>query len=414
MNHQPALSPEKALEQQVNTLLELSSITLDLSHTLKVDKILQKMVEATMEICEAEAASILLLDESGNHLYFYKVVGEKCQEISNLKRPITQKSIAGWVVTNKVPLIVNDVTKNSKHCKDVDRCVGFTTRSILGIPVMWRDEIFGVIEAVNKIDESGFTERDKQYLSIMASQAAIALKNARLVMDLKAAQDKIIQAEKLAMTGILASSVTHNIKGIVSIIRAPFFLLSKEKKLGEKTTKLIDMAEEGVERLMLITKKMNSFSRPTELEIRGVNINEIIESLLLIVEKEAAHRKSVIIKQLKDGLPQVQADPGRMEQVFVNIFINAFEAMQPEGGKLTISTKQKNNSVVIKFADTGPGIPEEILNKLFKPFFTTKAEGTGLGLFSCKQIIENELGGKIEIESKPGKGAVITIVLASC
>jgi signal transduction histidine kinase len=396
---------------QIETLRRLLDITIDLSQTLEMKELLSKMMDSSREICESEACSILLADRENNELVFEIACGEKGQEVMQLRIPLDENSIAGWVALHRTPLIVNDVSKDPRHCKKIDNAVHFTTRSILAIPVIAGDEIFGVIEAVNKLGPDGFTKRDKENLAIVASQAAIAIRNARLIMDLKSAREKLIRAEKLAMTGILASSVVHNIKGIVSVLKSPFCFLARDQSLNEDTRELVKEAECGVESLFLITKKLNSFSRPGELNKEPTNIKDLIESTLLMTASEATKRKVRIVPRLCEGLPPVIIDPGRIEQVFVNLILNAFEAMHPDGGILIIELSGTDGYAEMRFSDMGHGIPKEKMGRLFEPFFTTKPEGTGLGLFSCRQILEEEHTGKISVESEAGKGTTFTIRL---
>ncbi len=398
--------------KRAETLMRLSSITLDLSQTHNIDEILKKIIKASMDICESVASSIMLIDRDNNKIYFKSSVGEKCEEVTKFMLPLDEKSIAGWVIVNKTPLIVNDVSKDPRHCKQIDEKVGFSTHSVLAVPIMWGDEIFGVTEAINK-HFGEFTPEEQEYLTIIASQAAIAIKNAQLIHDLKSAQNMLIKREKLAITGLLSSSVAHEIKNFVFMIDSPIILLSREKNLSDTAKELLGIAREGVERLSLITKKINSFCRNQKIDKKSYMIDELIESVLVIVKKEAYKRKSKIEHDFSMDLPPVIVDKGRIEQVFVNIILNALDAMDPDGGKITIHTGRSPEGVEIKFTDTGSGIPKEKLSHLFEPFYTTKEQGTGLGLFSCKQIIEKEHEGKLTVESEPGKGTTFSIILKS-
>ena len=400
----------KDYTDRVETLMKLSSITMDLSQTHDIDEILKKIIQASKEICDAVASSIMLVDKEKDEIFFKVSAGEKSEEVTKYKLPIDETSIAGWVIVNKTPLIVNDVSQDPRHCKHIDEKVGFSTRSLLAVPIMWGDEIFGVVEAINK-NVNGFTWKEKEYLTIIASQAAIAIKNAQLIADLKSAKNLLIQQEKLAITGLLSSSLAHEIKNFVFMIDSPILLLSREKNLSDTAKELLGIATEGVGKLLLLTKKINSFCANKNIDKKEYNINEVIESVHLIVEKEASKRKSKIIRNFEKNLPPVEIDRGRIEQVFVNIIINALDAMEPDGGKLTISTLKNNGQLEIKFTDTGEGIAKEKINNLFEPFYTTKEKGTGLGLFSCKQIIENEHNGKLTVESEVGKWTTFTIVL---
>ncbi len=397
--------------KQADAFLKICALTQEINQTFHLDQILYKLAFSTKEIVESEACSILLVDEEKGELFFEVALGEKGAELSKIRLPLSRKSIAGWVAINQLPLIVNDVSKDPRHSKDVDRRVNFTTRNILAAPICWEQETLGVIEAVNKVDGRKFTNNDKEYLRILASQASVAIKNARLFNELRTAQGRMIQAEKLASIGILTSSIVHHIKGIVTVLEFPFHLLSQEEHVSDDTKTLIREAREAVHKLLLFTKKINSFSRPAELALEAIRMNEFIESLLPLVENESHKRHIRIRKELSSDIPPIQADPVRMEQVFINIILNAFEAMSTGGGEITISIRQTNGWVEMSIADTGPGISAENISKIFKPFYSTKHGGSGLGLFSCRQIVEEEHGGNLCVDSSPGKGCTFHVRL---
>jgi two-component system NtrC family sensor kinase len=167
------------------------------------------------------------------------------------------------------------------------------------------------------------------------------------------------------------------------------------------------------ERIAEIVRNLLNFARANRADdLKPVAINEIIERTLALTELQMAKHNIIVKRELRDDLPQVWGNPGQLQQVLVNIVINAYQAMSKIGGSLTVSTLEKNGKLVVSFSDTGPGITKEDREKIFEPFFTTKneTEGTGLGLAISRGIIHTH-GGKIEADGEPGKGAVFTVEL---
>lgn len=168
-------------KEQINTLSRLCQIGQELSSSTDTDELLGKISRCSSEVCESETASIILLDEETNELYFKEVAGKLGEVIKRIRFPLNKHSIAGACIVDRSPLIINDVTKDPRHYKKVDEEAQFVTRSLLAVPIVWGDKIFGCVEAVNKMDGKAFDEKDQEYLTILAHQAAVALNNVYLM-----------------------------------------------------------------------------------------------------------------------------------------------------------------------------------------------------------------------------------------
>lgn len=167
--------------ERINILSRLCQIGQELSSSVDTDELLAKISRCSSEVCESETASIILLDEDTNELYFKEVMGELGEVIKRIRFPLNEHSIAGWCVVNRKSIFINDVSKDPRHYKKVDEAASFITRSLLAVPIVWGDKIFGCIEAVNKIENKQFDEKDQEYLTILAHQAAVALNNVYLM-----------------------------------------------------------------------------------------------------------------------------------------------------------------------------------------------------------------------------------------
>jgi PAS domain S-box-containing protein len=254
----------------------------------------------------------------------------------------------------------------------------------------------------------------------------------KVYIELKETQDQLIQAEKAHVIGTLASGIAHEVKNPLGVIKQGADYLEEHLPLSQgNVSEVLQMIKNNIERADNIVRTLVDFSRASKLNTRLEDVNSILESSLVLVQHKVKLENIRIVKELKKDLPRILIDKGRLEQVFVNIFLNAIQAM-PQDGRLTIRsylTKLKEprsgtevrsddyfkvgeKAVAIEVEDTGTGISEENLNRVFDPFFTTKeiGKGSGLGLSVTRNIIAMHRG-LIEIKSKIGQGTRVIIYL---
>lgn len=235
------------------------------------------------------------------------------------------------------------------------------------------------------------------------------------VQQLKESQEQLIQAEKLTSLGQMAASIAHEINNPLAGILVYTQLLSK--KLANDTLKREDALdylskmEAEVSRCSRIIRNLLDFARQKEPMLRPVDINQILEQVLSLVGHQAQLQKIEVVKEFSPSLPSVVIDPDQLQQVFINLTLNAIQAM-PNGGKLILRSSAADTEVRVDVQDTGCGIPKENMSKLFTPFFTTKKEGkgVGLGLAVVHGIIERHKG-RIKVQSEVGKGTTFSIYL---
>lgn len=227
----------------------------------------------------------------------------------------------------------------------------------------------------------------------------------------KQMQAQLIQAEKLSALGRLAASLAHEINNPLQALRSGLALLLNRPLDAEKRQRYIAVANREVERLIGIVERMLDFYRPSAEQQELTDINAILEEVLALAGKKLQHSKVSTQTKLSADLPLVRGVTSQIKQVFLNLLLNAIEAM-PDGGKLTITTgfSPDRREVQIAFADTGHGIPEGEISKIFEPFYTTKLKGTGLGLAISYGIVERH-GGWIEVSSEVGQGSTLTVCL---
>lgn len=224
----------------------------------------------------------------------------------------------------------------------------------------------------------------------------------------KRMQQQLLEVERLATIGRLATMIAHDLRNpLTSIRNASYFLKMKLVKhsIDGEMQEMLDIINKEVEFASNTINSLLDFASTNKPDLKKVDVNQILKEVLSSIE---LGENVELVKKLAP-LPKIEADPYRLRRVFRNIITNAIQAM-PNGGKLTIETKKVKNFVEISIKDTGVGIPNNNLEKIFKPFFTTKAKGIGMGLAACKKLIE-EHNGKIEVKSREGSGTVFTIKL---
>ena len=229
--------------------------------------------------------------------------------------------------------------------------------------------------------------------------------------ELREAENQLFQSEKLASLGKLAAGVAHEINSPLTGVLTYSSLLLKEKKDKDPEKEDLEVIVNETNRCKKIVKGLLDFARQTEPDKAISDINEVIEKSIDLISHQASMQSIKIEKKIKPKIPRIMIDKGQIQQVFINILLNAIEAM-PHGGTLSISSGIEGQMVTVGFTDTGAGIPEENMRKIFDPFFTTKKQGrgTGLGLSVSYGIIERHRG-RLEVKSQVGKGTTFTIKL---
>lgn len=219
---------EQSSEVKISALSRLMGVGQQLAASTDLDELLRKIISASTEMTESEKSSILLWDEDTNELYFRQTLGEHGEILEKIRIPVNEKSVAGWCLLHRQPLIINDVSNDPRHYKGVDQVTSFVTRSILAVPIVWGERIFGVIEVLNRI-EGDYTKADEEYLTILAAQAAVALNNVFVVEQL---QNFFVHTVELLIAAL--EMVEPSMRGHVVRVARMATALARELKLPGK------------------------------------------------------------------------------------------------------------------------------------------------------------------------------------
>lgn len=412
----------RQLERRVKELSILYSIGKSVTALLDTEKVLSRIVEAAVYVTGAEEGSLMLVDEESGELYMRAArgLGEKYARGFRLR---VEDSIAGQVVKTGRPFL------ESGDAQRLKVKTGYLVKSLMYVPLKAGQEVIGVLSVDNKVSNTPFTESDLYLLSALADYAAIAIVNARLydevknfseeleqkvierTKELKEAQEQLIQSEKLASIGQLAAGVAHELNNPISVMLGFAQAILRKMPEDDPLRKPLSTIEREGLRCKAIIQNLLDFARRNKPALQPVDVNQVLEAACVLIEHQMSLDNIVVTKGYAPDLPRVLADPNQLQQVFVNIIQNAYQAM-PEGGTLRLVTRSLGDEVQIIFADTGIGIPPENIKRIFDPFFTTKevGQGTGLGLSVSYGIVEQH-GGTIEVESQVGEGTTFIIKL---
>ncbi|HET90685.1 MAG TPA: response regulator [Chloroflexi bacterium] len=407
---------EQAVRRRNEELSALIEINRVVTSSLELDQVLEATIRGIREILHVEAGSLVLVDEETGGLVFSKTFSPERGWVTG--RTIQPgEGIVGYVVESGEPKLVNNVDLDPHFMAEVDDERGFTSQMVLCVPLKIRDRVIGAIEVINKLDDE-FTQQDLELLQAMAASVAVALDNASLYSELadfaeelERSQAQLVQAEKMAAIGRLTASIAHEINNPLQAIHNSLHLSLHRQLEEEKRVQYLGMAQTEVQRLIEIVQRMLDFYRPSRGGQEPTDVNSIAQNVLALAHKRLQHGDITVHTRLGENLPLIPLVSDQIIQVFLNIVINAVEAM-PAGGELLIETRLSADQewVLICFRDTGSGMSSEQIANLFEPFYTTKSDGTGLGLAISYGIIERH-GGEIEVSSRSNEGTLFVVRL---
>jgi two-component system NtrC family sensor kinase len=274
----------------------------------------------------------------------------------------------------------------------------------------------GVVEVVYKeerpdLDEGPFLKEERNLINAVAKQVALVIERKQVEKEKLKLHNQLLHADRLATIGMLAAGVAHELNEPLGNILGFAQLAKKCPGLPDSAGHDIGKIETASLQAREIIQKLLVFARQTSPHKTHVNLNQVVQDGLYFFEARCAKEGIELIRLLSPDLPEITADPGQLNQLLVNLVVNALQSM-PGTGKITVQTRFSNNSVYLIVKDTGIGMNKEILNKIFVPFFTTKdvGHGTGLGLPVVYGIVTAH-GGTIDVKSKPGCGTRFEIRL---
>jgi signal transduction histidine kinase len=386
-----------------------------IASTLNVDDALKVITRQACELMGAKMCSLLMLDDTREWLDLRASYGAGSAYVKKPRLSVAESAL-GAVVRRRKPLQVDNVQTSSKY-QNVAVARRENLVSLLSVPLLFRNESIGALN-VYTATAHNFSNEEVRVLAALAQLSGIAIEKARLYERIVDIEEQLRTNEKLSALGLLAAEVAHEIRNPLTVIKMLFHSLDLSFKAADPRTRDVEVIREKMEHLNKIVEQILDFARTADPTFSPVNVNSVVEDLGLLTRHKLTNQNIELVRKLDPNLPQVMADVTQLEQVFLNLTLNAVEAM-PDGGRLTITTSAHAAapeeggalSVVIEFKDTGHGMTTGQTEKVFKSLLTTtKKRGTGLGLAIVGRIIETH-HGLIEVRSRKGKGATFIITL---
>ena len=283
------------------------------------------------------------------------------------------------------------------------------------IPIS-RSDMRAVLFAARDLGVTPFRGADLELFHILANQALVALENARLYADLRAyvrkveeSQQALLRSEKMAAAGRLTASIAHEVNNPLQSVQNCLHLAGREDLPPEKRNEYFDLARTEMDRLMKTMQRMLDYYRPGSTKLEKVDALELLNHVISLTTQQLGQREIEVETDFPESLEPIQAVNSQIQQIFFNLILNAFDAM-PGGGILSIRAKNNDNGIQIEFEDSGPGIPEDLRNNIFEPFYSTKDGGTGLGLTVSYNIVTAH-GGTLDLVQGRGAGACFRLFL---
>ncbi len=390
---------QKALE----TLLRVEKLILTVSNK---KHLLRSILEEAIDIGRAESGSLFLYDPEANDLYFAIALGTKADSLINVRIPMG-KGIVGSCLQERTPIIVNDAQNDERFYKQIDRKTDHTTRNLISIPLFDQEDYLGAIQILNKQNNEDFNKDDAAILELLGHHAAISLKLATLIED-------NIQYERKAAVADAMSGISHYIKNILTGLLSSKAIINTyiEKEDDAVLQRCWQILEKNINLISDLVQDMLTYSKARKEEKVKGNINDVLDDICALYSVQFQNAGIQLTQDFDRNLPESYFDPVSLKRCFLNIISNSLDALKEKGDSLAIRCILDNeNNIQIDFADNGPGIPEEMLEKIFTPFFSTKKKkGTGLGLAITRKIIQ-ENGGEIRVSSCKDKGTTFSILL---
>jgi signal transduction histidine kinase len=408
-------NPKPDLRYMAEQLARLIEVSVTLNSTLNLDELLQFIIRSATEILDCESVSILLYDEKNSRLNFAAATGSDSKRLAETPVPLAN-SLAGAIFRENKVISLPDGQHDARHFLSASQHVDFKVNNLLGVPMRIQDKPTGVLEALNK-HAGNFDESDADILAVIASQAAVAIHNARLVKALQEAYNDLRSADQLK-TNFLALA-SHELRTPLGVIIGYATFLQQESP-GELSDHAKQVLNAAMQMRALVDAMTNmDMLRSSEMIMHRlvVPMQQILLAAYNDIKNLAEAKGQQVTLSLKQTPFPIKCDPEKLKSAFVNLLDNAVR-FTPEHGKITIGAiSQAGGEVLSWVQDNGIGIPQNELKKIFTEFYqvephTTRTHGgMGIGLSIAKGLVEAH-GGKIWAESPGlGQGATFKVLL---
>jgi signal transduction histidine kinase len=400
---------------QLKLLERLFEVTRNLSGSVELETYLQSILSAAAELTESETASIMEFNEATQQFYFKFVPWFHREAVVNARVPL-EGSIAGWIYSNVKPAILDDARKDERHYGKIDELTGFSTRSLLGVPLILHGKPVGVFEVFNKTGQANYTEEDVLVLETLASLASTAMQNGLLESNVESSREEARALERLKNEFIAITS--HELRTPLGLIlgHSTFLRELVSSEYHEQVDTIIRNASRLKEIIESLSNVDNYQTGGASLRSRKSSVVRIIDDVLSSFRDMAAQKGVALKSQLPPNeYLLADVDASKLSIVLSNLVKNAI-TFSNEGSQVTVHGEQQNEFIKVAVKDQGVGVPAKDLSLIFERFYqveshlTRKHGGMGLGLSVAKAMVEMH-GGRIWADSVEGAGSTFTFLL---
>lgn len=420
----------KGEEEILTTVANQAAICIEnsgLMETLDIDEILRLVLEGLTKNIGFDRARLYLVNEKRNVLECKMAVGIDEERIKGISlRLDPEDSVVARSISKKQPFVIPDAGKDHRVNPAIKE--KFNLHSLVVIPLLVKGNALGAIAADFAEPNKNISKEALESMMAFAQQAGLAIHNAFMYQELKTfsqqmeekiqkttadlnkTEAQLIRSEKLAALGQLAAGIAHEIRNPLTSINILIHSLASNLPPGTSPKEDLEVIEEEIHRINEIVDQFLRFAKPAPPLLQKAEVTSIFEETLQLLRPQI-EKQRIIVKKEFQALPPILMDREQMKQVILNLLLNAVQAM-PEGGHLSLKGHMLEGGrwVTLSIRDSGVGIPNEDICKLFDPFFSTKEGGVGLGLSIAHRIMDQH-HGKIEVESAPGKGTCFMVWL---
>ena len=388
-------------------LRSLISVGQTINSTLNLDDVLEVITREGAGLCRAQMCSLLLLEETGEWL---ELRAQHGAGLDYAQRPplSVAESLMGSVVRRRKPMQVPNVQTSPQYqFPEIARREGLI--SLLSAPLVYNGQSLGTLNVYTG-EARVFSNDEISTLNALAELSAVAIEKAQLYERTVDVEEQLRRNEQLSALGLLAAEVAHEIRNPLTVMKMLYHSLQLEFPEDDPRREDARVLGEKMDQLDSTVDNIVNFARNAEPRMGPVNVTGLIDDLALLTRHKLQHQGIRLERDDAPDLPAVKADATQLSQAFLNLILNAAEAMQ-SGGTLRITTRQDNGELIVSFADTGPGLTAEQQRRAFTGMLsTTKEKGGGLGLAIVNKVAEAH-GGLVELASEPGQGTEIVIQL---
>jgi signal transduction histidine kinase len=392
----------------------LANVSRAINSTLHLDEALQAVTREACQLMGGKMSSLLMLDDTREWLDLRASFGAGR---AYLKKPrlAVAESLLGMVMRRKKPTQVEDVQTSARYAHaDVARREGLV--SLLSVPLIFGGEAIGALSVYTGARHV-FSNEEVRILSALAELSAIAIEKARLYERIVDVEEQLRENEQLSALGLLAAEVAHEIRNPLTVMKMLYHSLDLRFPADDPRARDAAIMGQQISHLNQIVEQVLDLARRTEPKPALVDVNKLIDDLGLLTRHKLRAQRIELIHRLAPGLPLLMADPVQLEQAFLNLMLNAAQAM-PDGGRLTLTTRSltprrngRPTHVAVEVKDTGIGMTEEQCRRAFTSLLsTTRPQGTGLGLAIVRRVVETHRG-EVTVKSRPGRGTTMTVTL---